>query len=226
LLISSGFPDIIKKFYLSKEMIEQTELVITEWHYHPPGKPIGPDGKLIFDYDIGEDSIPRPAGWGDTTSDLAQPSLGTIWDAIKGFFGYLWGPKGDPTNSTWVDSDGNLHAGQTWDFTDATVLGITGGGGTSEAVFNLTGPLEASESDPYPSSGSDYTTAAISARVAPAADVTVTINVNGASADTATLPGSSTYASVGVSVSTSSGDLVTIEVPDDADCEGLVVVLR
>jgi hypothetical protein len=27
-------------------MIEQTELVITEWHYHPPEKPIGADGKL------------------------------------------------------------------------------------------------------------------------------------------------------------------------------------
>jgi len=27
-------------------MIEQTELIVTEWHYHPPEKPIGPDGKL------------------------------------------------------------------------------------------------------------------------------------------------------------------------------------
>ena len=27
-------------------MIEQTELIVTEWHYHPPEKPIGADGKL------------------------------------------------------------------------------------------------------------------------------------------------------------------------------------
>jgi hypothetical protein len=27
-------------------MTEQTELVVTEWHYHPPEKPIGPDGNL------------------------------------------------------------------------------------------------------------------------------------------------------------------------------------
>ncbi|HMK25804.1 MAG TPA: hypothetical protein VK483_07210 [Chitinophagaceae bacterium] len=27
-------------------MIEQTELVVTEWHYHPPEKPIGADEKL------------------------------------------------------------------------------------------------------------------------------------------------------------------------------------
>lgn len=27
-------------------MIEQTELVVTEWHYHPPVDPIGVDGKL------------------------------------------------------------------------------------------------------------------------------------------------------------------------------------
>jgi len=27
-------------------MIEQTELVVTEWHYHPPVDPIAADGKL------------------------------------------------------------------------------------------------------------------------------------------------------------------------------------
>jgi hypothetical protein len=26
-------------------MIEQTELVVTEWHYHPPAVPIGPEAK-------------------------------------------------------------------------------------------------------------------------------------------------------------------------------------
>jgi hypothetical protein len=27
-------------------MIEQTELVVTIWHYHPPAEPVGPDGKI------------------------------------------------------------------------------------------------------------------------------------------------------------------------------------
>jgi hypothetical protein len=36
----------MKYFTFPKKMIEQTELVITGWHYHPPEKAIGPDGKL------------------------------------------------------------------------------------------------------------------------------------------------------------------------------------
>lgn len=204
---------------------------------------VGSDGGLVWDYDIGEDSVPYRGTPGASTPDFDpnDPTKGvafaasTALNGIVAFIGRLWGPKGSTTDATYIDpnagagGNGLLHVGGTLDLTDAEVLGFSGGARRIPGSFP--GPIVAGVTTPWPvAADGTITEIALACHpdFLPDADVTVNLVVNGSTEATATLSSGSSFELTGsLTVSVTANDLVWFEVAaDDANGQHLTAIAR